>query len=244
MKISVAVNGEVEPIEQKSIASIVASDYRSAKVFARHRVDFCCGGKKSLEQVCTEKNLDINHIKSEIESATTGKSSEPDFQNWTIASLCSYIVMNHHDYVKTSIPTILQFAEKVARVHGGRHPETIDIYNNFNPLANELLLHMQKEEHILFPAAEQMELNKMDHNYSLHISAPIIVMLKEHDDAGELIHRIESLSGNYMPPADACNTYKALYAELCFFADDLYKHIHLENNILFPKLLELEKSFH
>jgi regulator of cell morphogenesis and NO signaling len=174
----------------------------------------------------------------------------PDQENWTSASLNSltqHIREKHHQYVRESIRRIQSKLEKVAAKHGEKHPEIADIQRLFSEIGREMIMHMQKEEQILFPYIDALE-HSVNANDSLEppffqtVVNPIQAMMKEHDSAGELLRQIRKASGEYTAPADACTTYKALYQELREFEADLHQHVHLENNILFPRAVEMEDA--
>lgn len=229
---------------KRTVGQLVTDNYKAAEVFKKHKIDFCCGGKKSLDLVCAEQGLDYDTIVNELNDINQeGELPSQNFKRWDAAFLSDYIVQTHHRYVTDAIPLLLELTEKVARVHGAKHPELVSINYHFKALASELTSHLKKEEMVLFPYIKQMA------NAQNGISAPfgtvqnpINMMEHEHDDAGELIYRIRELSDDFTPPEGACNTYKVTFAKLKEFEQDLYQHIHLENNILFPKAIELEQS--
>ena len=171
-----------------------------------------------------------------------------DFDSWSLDFLADYIIHTHHEYVKKAIAQILPLAQKVAEVHGSHHAEVIRINGLFQELAEELLAHMQKEEHILFPFIKKLvglhsseKANEIVHRGS--VASPISVMEHEHEHAGLILKEMIQLSNGYLVPEDACNTFRVLYGKLKEFEDDLHRHIHLENNILFPKAIEMEHVF-
>lgn len=241
---------ETETLNNSTIAEIVASDYRTAEIFKKHGIDFCCGGKKTIEKVCAEKNIDAAKLEEEIFALQLHpKDSEHNFNEWSLAFLTDYIVNVHHTYVNNNLNLITEFTQKVARVHGDHNPETKDIAKLWEDVVMELTMHMKKEELILFPYIKNIEkyskgdLKKFPSSHFDTVKNPIRMMENEHDLAGSLMKNIEVLSNNFTPPAHACNTYRVLYAKLKEFQDDLHQHIHLENNILFPKAILLEEAF-
>jgi regulator of cell morphogenesis and NO signaling len=244
VKIAKLANGEKDP----TIGELVSSDYRKAEVFKKFGLDFCCGGKKTLQQACKTKGLDIVQIEKELKEidAVTTVPSE-DYNSWDITFLADYILNTHHTYVKKAIPVIFEYTQKVAKVHGDGHPEAIAIAELFKRAAEELENHLSKEEDILFPYVKKIGTAA---NTGRPIEAPLFgsieklisMMEYEHDEVGKIFEKIKTLSDNYTPPADACTTYKLSYNKLNEFENDLHKHIHLENNILFPKAIELEKN--
>jgi len=229
-------------MKEKTIADIVTSDIRTASIFKRHGIDFCCGGGKILSDVCKEKKIRVSKITNDIEKLNSTKN-EKNYNKMSVNALIKHIIETHHKYVKEKIPTIKDFAKKVSKVHGKNYPETNLIYHLFLRLSDELLDHMNKEEEILFPKIKIL----IDKTYSKSvffsygtILNPIKMMEMEHESAKKVLKEIEELSNKYTPPLSACNTYRALYNSLEEFQDDLHIHIHLENNILFPKVLKFD----
>jgi regulator of cell morphogenesis and NO signaling len=229
-------------MKEKTIADIVTADIRTASIFKRHGIDFCCGGGKILSDVCKEKKIRVSKITNDIEKLNSTKN-EKNYNKMSVNALIKRIIETHHKYVKEKIPTIKDFAKKVSKVHGKNYPETNLIYHLFLRLSDELLDHMNKEEEILFPKIKIL----IDKTYSKSvffsygtILNPIKMMEMEHESAKKVLKEIEELSNKYTPPLSACNTYRALYNSLEEFQDDLHIHIHLENNILFPKVLKFD----
>ena len=233
---------------KKNIGEIVAEDYRTAQIFKNHKIDFCCKGNRSIQEVADKNNLDADLLLKEIEGVQLqGDGGNTDFKSWPLDLLADYIEKKHHRYVAERIPVLQQYLNKLCQVHGERHPELFEITEHFNASAGELAMHMKKEELIVFPAVRKMvQANQTGTQMQpLHfgtIQNPIQVMMQEHDNEGERFRHIEALSHGYTPPADGCTTYNVTYSLLKEFEDDLHNHIHLENNILFPKAEELEKQ--
>ncbi|POY35166.1 iron-sulfur cluster repair di-iron protein [Solitalea longa] len=230
-----------------TIGELVAKDFRKAEVFKKFGIDFCCGGKKSVKQVCTDKGIDYNELETALKNIEKTETQSENFDKWSLDFLAEYIINKHHTYVKESSPLLLEFAEKVARVHGAHHPENIEIFEKVQALTCEMGTHMLKEERVLFPYIQGLaKLQKEGKAASPPtfgtVQNPVNMMEMEHDSAGDLMKAIRELSNNYTPPAEACNTYRVLYAKLEEFENDLHRHIHLENNLLFPKAIELEKE--
>lgn len=223
----------------KTLASIVTEDHRTAAVFEKFNLDFCCRGKRSLKEACREQQVNPAEVLMSLEETlTTGNNDTDDIAGKSLQELADYIVQTHHSYVKRELPLIDGYLQKVAGKHGGRHPELIRIAELFTAIREEMDLHMQKEEKILFPRiaeAENLVLKGAPLYMSgSYINAPVAVMEQEHDHAGSMMAEIRQLSGNYDPPADACTTYRLSFAALQQFEQDLHRHVHLENNILFP----------
>ena len=236
-------------IDQLTIGEFVASDFRIASVFSKHNIDFCCKGNRTLDEACQAKGLDKNQIENEINTILNSKNENGiDFKSWPLDLLIDYIEKTHHRYIEEKTPMILQFLDKLCKVHGDRHPELFDINILFKIGAGALAQHMKKEELILFPFIKKM-LNALQENISIEqspfgtVENPIAMMMDEHENEGERYRKISELTNNYNPPADACNTYKVTFSMLQEFEQDLHKHIHLENNILFPNAIEIEKKF-
>lgn len=232
----------------KTVADWVAEDYRTADVFKRHGIDFCCGGKTSLETVCERKGISFDQMLMELEQSTQTGQVSHDYQNWEADRLIHHIMDVHHHYVNTNLDPIQQYADKVALVHGAHRPEVIRIRDLFRTLSEELRGHLKKEEEILFPYVIQMVAAKRLHSnltpaFFQTVVNPLRVMEAEHDHAGQILAQIRQISNQFTPPDEACNTYRVLYSKLKEFESDLHTHIHLENNLLFPLAQKLEKSF-
>ena len=230
-------------IMNKTIAEIVSDDISTASVFKKYHLDFCCGGGKTISKACEKTNINIEDVLYDLENVNISNSnSNLNFKDWKLDFLIDYIVNVHHTFVLENVGVINEFAQKVATVHGDHNPENIEIANLFTQLSKELISHMKKEEDILFPAIKQM-INNGNSNFDFDtIENPIKMMEEEHDNAGDIIKKIQQLSNNFSTPDYACNTYKALYHKLEEFTNDLFQHIHLENNILFPKVRILKNE--
>lgn len=230
--------------KESIVGELVAEDYRTASIFKNHNIDFCCKGNRSINEVCNNTQLNPEQLIKELNQTTQSKNTTTtDFASWDNDLLIDYIEKKHHRYVEQKIPELKAFLNKVARVHGGRHPELIEIEQLFNDSAIELTQHMLKEEKVLFPYIRTMASNKqVDRPHFGSVQNPINMMMHEHNNEGERFRKIAELSDNYTPPADSCTTYKVAFAMLKEFEEDLHMHIHLENNILFQKAIEEEKS--
>lgn len=234
--------------KSETIGEMVASDYRKAEVFRKYGLDFCCGGKKTLEKACEKKGLDVVEVKKALKAVEDDfTTNTEDYNSWELDFLADYIINKHHKYIENSHPMLFEFSQKVARVHGSRHAEVVDIAHYYNEVAEELQLHMHKEEMILFPYIKELAIAKrngtpMERPQFGSIQNPINMMEAEHESAGGNMEKIRELSNNFTPPEDACNSYRVLFAKLKEYEADLHHHIHLENNILFKKAIELEKE--
>ncbi|HCQ29882.1 MAG TPA: iron-sulfur cluster repair di-iron protein [Flavobacteriales bacterium] len=238
----------MEDLRDKKIGELVAEDYRKATVFKKYGLDFCCGGGKTIEEACQNKNVDVSSLIKDLASLDDEKesSNEPDFNSMSLTDLADYIEQVHHKYVLDNLQSIQEFSNKVAKVHGNHNPETIEINKLFTETAQELAAHLRKEELILFPYIKKLEKALFNDEYVEApfgtVKNPIAMMEHEHDSAGDNFKKIARLSNNYTPPEYACNTYRVLYSKLKEFEEDLHKHVHLENNILFPKAIKLEQK--
>jgi len=234
--------------ENQIIGELVAKDYRTASVFKKYSIDFCCQGNRTIEEACEKKNIDTKKVLEDLVAMMEAKSeSTTDYQSWPLDLLADYIEKKHHRYVQEKTLEIQPYLDKICKVHGERHPELLKIKEEFNASAGELAAHMKKEELILFPfirkmTQAKMENIKVDAAHFGTVINPIQMMMDEHTVEGNRFRKIEELSNNYTPPQDACNTYRVSFSLLKEFEQDLHLHIHLENNILFPKAIEIEKE--
>ncbi|HAX48457.1 MAG TPA: iron-sulfur cluster repair di-iron protein [Ignavibacteria bacterium] len=233
--------------KERKVGEVVAENFHAAKVFENHGLDFCCGGKRTIEDACKTKGVDINNLLAELEKLNAGNPPSTHFDKWEADFLTDYIINNHHAYVNNAVSTIEHHLQKVVSAHGARHPEVCSIESIFTELKNELLEHMAKEERMLFPYIKKLSFaikNSIEMPAAPFgpVDNPIKVMESEHDNAGLLLKKINALSDSYIPPADACATFRVLYGELKEFEEDLHMHIHLENNVLFPKAKAMEEK--
>ncbi|GHC47576.1 iron-sulfur cluster repair di-iron protein [Ulvibacter litoralis] len=235
-------------IKEQEVGQFVAQDFRTAAVFSEYGIDFCCKGNRPLTAVCEKNGIAIDEILEKLSGVLGSENNAAiDYKSWPLDLLAVYIEKIHHTYVQTKIPVIHKFLDKLCKVHGANHPELFEINREFLKVSEELLQHMQKEEQVLFPEIKRMVKSHED-NIPMQrahfgtVKNPITMMEHEHDDAGEIFRTIARLTNNYMPPSDACNTYKVTFSMLDAFEKDLHLHIHLENNILFPGALKLEKQ--
>ena len=239
----------METFEKITIGEFVAQDFRTAAVFSKYGIDFCCKGNRTLEEVCDKKEISPEELLEQLNTVLATKNDAGiDFKSWPLDLLADYIEKTHHRYVEEKIPVLLQFLDKLCKVHGGAHPELFEINELFIGCAGELTQHMKKEELILFPFIKKMVKATLSHEAIQApgfgtVQNPIAMMMEEHEAEGDRFVKIASLTNNYTPPADACNTYRVTFAMLNEFEQDLHKHIHLENNILFTKAVALEKAF-
>jgi len=236
-----------EYIKERPVGSFVTENFRTAGVFYKHGIDFCCGGKQSLHNACQERGIDVDAMLEELRLTEQEAGGIARLDSLELDALTEYIVANHHMYINNNAPQILSFAVKVAEVHGSRHPETIEIKDLFTELLRELEQHMFKEERVLFPYIDSLAAARRTGGMPppAHfgtVANPVAMMESEHDHAGDLMRRINELSSSFEPPSDACTTYRVLFQELEAFERDLHTHIHIENNILHPKAIKLERE--
>lgn len=244
VRITKRVTGE----NDETLGQIAAKDLRKAEIFKKYGLDFCCGGKKTVKQACAEKGLDVTKIEQELQQADKNPATRPlPYGDWSLDFLADYIVNTHHSYVKKSLPEIRAYAAKVAQVHGDRHPELSNVLQLVEEVNRELTSHMLKEEKVLFPfikdlvAASNNEKPVQASHFGT-VQNPINMMEMEHEMVGKNMEEIRALTNNYTLPEDACASYSLLFKMLDEFENDLHIHIHLENNILFPKALDIEKK--
>ena len=231
----------------KTVADYVTENIKNAHLFKKRGIDFCCGGGISLAEAAAKANVSLEILERELQETDSAISPGYDYRNWKLDFLTDHIINVHHQYVQENIPLLIQYAAKVAKVHGYQRKELFDIQQLFTEVAQELSAHLKKEELILFPFIKKMLRAKEEGTPAPQphfgkIDDPIEMMEAEHDEAGAIFKQISELSDNYTCPDWACNTYRAFYAKLEEFENDLHHHVHLENNILFPKAIELERS--
>ncbi|TDN83850.1 regulator of cell morphogenesis and NO signaling [Salegentibacter sp. 24] len=231
----------------KTVADYVTENIKNAHLFKKHGIDFCCGGGVSLAQAAEKANVSLEILEKELQQTEMVSSPGYDYKNWKLDFLTDHIINVHHHYVEENIPLLIQYSARVAKVHGRQRPELIKIQQLFTKVAQELSAHLRKEELILFPFIKKLvkaqeEATPVAQPQFGKIDNPIKMMETEHDEAGAIFKEIADLSDNYTCPEWACNTYKALYSKLEEFENDLHHHVHLENNILFPKAIQLERS--
>ena len=222
-----------------TVGEIVANDFRTAEIFKKAGIDFCCGGKKSLELSCSEKGINPEIIKEDLDKIMQLPVNQAqNFKDWDLTFLCDYIVNTHHKFVLKTLPELVFYTQKISLVHGANHPELDEISDLFKRINTELLQHLKNEEEVLFPAIKEVIANGNVEAKSKIISE-INRMSDEHEFAGGAMDQINDLSKNYALPVDACNTYQVTFKLLRQFEDDLHVHVHLENNILYPKAMTL-----
>lgn len=232
----------------RTVGSIVAEDYRAAAVFTRYGIDFCCKGGRTVHDVCEKKRIDQGQLAEAIAAvlARDAKSGD-DVLQWPLATLADHVETVHHRYVEERGPVIQQYLAKLCKVHGERHPELFAIAGEFNACVGAMAQHMKKEELVLFPFVRRLEQSQhagtpVPQPSFGSVENPVHMMMDDHLEEGERFERMGALSNGFTPPADGCATYSAAYSMLKDFEKDLHLHIHLENNIMFPRAIALEKQ--
>ena len=231
---------------QHSVGEVVANDYRTAAIFEKYGIDFCCKGHRSIDEACERKSIMTEEVMRDLKKHFSSENTDcPDYKSWPSAQLVDYIVEKHHRYVEETTPLLSRYLDKLCKVHGARHPELFEVHRLFTESAADLAQHMKKEELVLFPWIKGMVSASDDNVKKIRSSEPMVhqpvsILMHEHEAEGDRFQTIETLTNQYQVPADGCSTYKVAYQMLQEFQNDLHLHIHLENNILFPKAIEIE----
>ncbi len=232
------------PRPTDTVGALVAERPARSRIFQQLGIDFCCGGKKPVEQACREKGLDPATVLAMLDLADGGPAGEiVDAAAMSMTELADHIEATHHAYLRRELPRLQQMIDKVSAVHGDRFPWVREIQRVFNPFRDELVSHMMKEEQVLFPMIRQIDAS--DSLPAFHcgsIANPIRMMEHEHDSAGNAMGEFDRLSSGYTPPADACNTFRAMLDGLRELEQDMHQHVHKENNVLFPRAMEREQQ--
>lgn len=230
-------------ISDSTIGQIVANDYRTATVFEKYGIDFCCGGNVALAATCTKKGIDLNTITAELEVVKCSPvERSQNYGSWEISFLADYIVNTHHAYLKENTGQIAAYIHKIVTVHGAHHPELTQLATLFDKISIDLMAHLREEEEIFFPAIKRVDASRKEDAIPQAkdietITNSLKKLRHEHEEIGDAIHEIRHLANDYAIPSDTCNTFTITYQKLNEFEDDLHKHVHLENNILFLKAL-------
>lgn len=225
-----------------TVGEIVARQPLLARIFERVGIDYCCGGKKTLQEACAAKGLDAATVLVMLDAASLMADARPvvDAAAMSLTALADHIEQSHHAYLKEELPQLVEKAERVAAKHGWRDARLPEVAATIQALAEEMFLHMAKEEQILFPLVRQFEQDGPATSHCGTIANPIRAMELEHDNAGGALARLRELTDGFSPNAEACNTHRALLAGLAHLETDLHEHVHKENNVLFPRALALE----
>src|SRR5690554_3648194 len=237
----------MESLQEKTVANVVTENIKAAHVFKKYGIDFCCGGGVSIKRACEKANVNLEELTEELLRLDNQPDRSSNYNSWKLDFLTDHIINVHHQYVEESSPLLLQYAKRVNHVHGGHYKELAEIESLVVQVIQAMAGHQRKEELILFPFIKKLvkaeaEGTQIQVPHFGTVENPIHMMEEEHEEAGEIMRKIAALSNNYTPPQGACNTYRAYYAKSEEFEQDLHHHIHLENNILFPKALKLEKE--
>lgn len=232
-----------DDITVQSLGELVAQKPLRAKVFDEFGLDFCCGGKQTLEEACRKKNINLSKVLKRIAEDEYTNDAEDQWNESSLAKLIDNIESTHHAYLKKELPRLSGLADKVAKVHGERAPQMVELSQVFRQLKEEIEQHTMKEEMVLFPYIKQLENRESQSTPPFGtVANPIRCMESEHDDAGQALFKMRELTNEYSPPEDACGSWKALLGGLAHLDKDLRTHIHKESSILFPKALQLEEQ--
>jgi regulator of cell morphogenesis and NO signaling len=230
-----------------TLRSIALEKPATIRVFEHFHLDYCCGGNRPLAEACAEKGIAMEDVVAALAEAAKSAPAEENFSQATPTALIRHIVETHHAYVRSELPRLQAMAERVAAKHGPTHPESTSVQRNLAQLADELILHLNKEERILFPYIEDLE---RSHNQDAAPSSacfgsvenPIQAMIHEHESAATLLGEMRAATHGFVPWPEACPTTVGLYYGLDAFERDLHRHVHLENNLLFPRAITLERE--
>ena len=228
------------PPLDRTVGEIVAETPALARVFQSFGIDFCCQGGRTLREACDLKGIASESVLEQLEAGM--KAKDESAENPALlppVELVDHIVSTHHAYLKSDLPRLHAMSDRVARVHGGHTPSLVEVFEVFCAMEEELTSHLMKEETILFPAIVAMN---QGGNPLMPLDGPVACMLREHDDAGAALARLRELTNDFTPPPEACNTYRALFAGLLELEEDLHRHIHLENSVLFPASLAMAQA--
>jgi regulator of cell morphogenesis and NO signaling len=235
---------------EKTVRELALENPAATRVFEKLGIDYCCGGHKSLEEACRTANLPMDEVLDSLDIAEQSARAVQKNRNWPtepLADLVAHIVTTHHKYTRDEIARLGPLFDKVCSVHGNNHPELPQMRATFRDLDQELTMHMMKEEKVLFPYIVRMEESVIQKEPVLpppfgSVQNPVTMMMQEHDSAGDALRAMRQASAGYTPPADACISFQTLYQALAALEADLHQHIHLENNILFPRAIAMEKA--
>ena len=233
----------------QTVRDLAVENPAATRVFEKFGIDYCCGGGKSLREACQAANISPDKLVELLQAADRGKSTNgnKDWKSELLSDLIDHIVETHHAYTREELDRLDPLLARVCSVHGQRHPELLRIQQLFAGLSQELTMHMMKEEQVLFPYINRMEEAVLERRPIMPsmfgtVQNPVQMMMHEHDSAGQALHEMRELSAGYTAPQDACVSFQTLYRALDEFERDLHQHIHLENNILFPRAVEMERG--
>ena len=237
-------------VTTRTVREFAVENTGATRIFEKFGIDYCCGGGRSLEQACEKANIPIDRVLDALEMAEETTRAAQQVHDWNrepLSELIAHIKRTHHEYTREETARLTALLQKVYSVHGKNHPELFEIRETFEGMAQELTTHLMKEEMVLFPYIERMEEAVIQSEPVLpapfgSVQNPVAMMEHEHDAAGEALRAIRKATSEFTPPADACVSYQTLYKALAAFEADLHQHIHLENNILFPRAIAMEKT--
>lgn len=235
----------VAKLVETPVGRLVAEGPHRARLLEEHGIDYCCGGRRTLNDACQERGLIANDIARELLWADMARTMAVPTTDWNRASLselCDHIERTHHEYLRTALPRITYLMEKVAAAHGETDRRLLSLQHLLARFREDLETHTLKEELVAFPWVRRLEVTDQDGGSVASAAVPFEVLMAEHDDAGEALRQMRALTDDFTPPDTACNTYRALIAALSELEADMHQHVHKENNILFPRALELQKS--
>ncbi|MGE0103662.1 MAG: iron-sulfur cluster repair di-iron protein [Blastocatellales bacterium] len=227
-----------------TVAELALNNPASTRVLEKYGIDYCCGGRRPIGEACREAGVDFDTLVGMIEAAPAGGA---DWRQEPVSRLIDHILETHHVFTRSELARITGLLDKVCNRHGENHPELLNLRERFEVLRGDLIPHMLKEEQVLFPYLRQLE-HAVDTGarppepFFMTVRNPVRMMEREHDTAGDLLRELRALTHDYTPPEDACMSYKALFNALSDIEADLHRHIHLENNVLFPRAVEMESS--
>jgi regulator of cell morphogenesis and NO signaling len=236
-------------LASKTVKEVAVEMPQSTRIFENLKIDYCCGGNSPLLEACANAGIEIEQLERMLSEADSAPSSEggPDFQTMTLTELVGHIVNKHHVYTKAEITRLGALLTKVAAVHGENHSELRDVEKLFQQLSADLAPHMMKEEMVLFPYIVELEQAQSEKGRAPFapfgtVKNPVRMMMMEHDTAGDILRELRNVTGDYTVPTDVCISYQTLYNAMKEFERDLHQHIHLENNLLFPRAVEMEEA--
>ncbi len=234
---------------EKTVGELALENPAATRVFEKLGIDYCCGGGQTLEQACQAAHVSVNEVAASLAASQAASTIAPD-RNWQaepLSELLAHIRSTHHVFTREEIARLGPLFDKVCSVHGENHPELLRLRETFNGLAEELTTHLMKEEMVLFPYILRMEEAVVAKEPVLpppfgSVRNPVAMMMNEHDGAGSALRSMREIGNGYAAPADACISFQTLYQALAAFEADLHQHIHLENNVLFPRAIEMERA--
>jgi len=235
---------EGTPLSERTVGELVAERPGRSRIFQGHQIDFCCQGGRTLQEVCKRKGLSLEVIleQMEAEEKSSGASGVEEKNPALLPpdALVEYIIHTHHDFLREELPRLYAMSSRVAQVHGHHTPSVIQVFQVFDSLTREVDEHITKEEEVLFPAI--VKLTDDGGEGTEAVESPMDEMMHEHESTGAMLLQLRELTNGYQPPEQACNTWRALYAGLADLEENMHRHIHLENSVLFPVAEELAKK--